>query len=61
LLHEPPPGHPERSARLSEVLKLLEVPEFASLLRKSAPKASEAALARVHDPGTFTPATMHLG
>ncbi|HXJ01444.1 MAG TPA: histone deacetylase family protein [Micropepsaceae bacterium] len=54
LLHEPPPGHPERSARLSEVLKLLEGPEFASLLRKSAPKASEAALARVHDPDFVT-------
>jgi acetoin utilization deacetylase AcuC-like enzyme len=54
LLHEPPPGHPERPARLSEVLKLLDGSEFRALLRKSAPKASEEALVRVHDSGFVT-------
>jgi acetoin utilization deacetylase AcuC-like enzyme len=50
LLHEPPPGHPECPARLSEVLKVLDGPEFGALLRKSAPEADMQALARVHDP-----------
>ncbi len=50
LRHEPPPGHPERPARLSEVLKVLDGPEFASLLRVEAPEALPAALSRVHDP-----------
>jgi acetoin utilization deacetylase AcuC-like enzyme len=50
LLHEPPPGHPERPARLSEVLKVLDGSEFKSLLRVEAPEASLAALALVHDP-----------
>ena len=49
LLHEVPPGHPERPARLSEVLKVLDAPEFGALLRVSAPEASLAALALVHD------------
>ena len=44
LLHEPPPGHPERPARLSEVLKVLDAPEFGALLRVAAPEASQAAL-----------------
>ncbi|HEY4265941.1 MAG TPA: histone deacetylase family protein [Micropepsaceae bacterium] len=50
LLHEPPPGHPERPARLSEVLKVLEGPEFGALLRRAAPEADQRSLARVHDP-----------
>jgi acetoin utilization deacetylase AcuC-like enzyme len=49
LLHEPPPGHPERPARLAEVLKALDRDEFRPLLRMPAPKASEEALRRVHD------------
>ena len=49
LRHEPPPGHPERPARLSEVLKVLDSSEFGSLMRMSAPEASMEALARVHD------------
>jgi acetoin utilization deacetylase AcuC-like enzyme len=54
LQHEPPPGHPERSARLAEVLKMLEGPDFGALLRKAAPPASVEALARVHDPDYVT-------
>jgi acetoin utilization deacetylase AcuC-like enzyme len=54
LQHEPPPGHPERSARLAEVLKMLEGPDFGALLRKAAPRASVEALARVHDPDYVT-------
>ena len=49
LLHETPPGHPERAARLSEVLKQLDGPEFSSLKRKEAPKATQAMISRVHD------------
>jgi acetoin utilization deacetylase AcuC-like enzyme len=49
LMHVPPPGHPERPERLVEVLKILDGPDFAVLLRRPAPQASEAALARVHD------------
>jgi acetoin utilization deacetylase AcuC-like enzyme len=49
LLHEPPPGHPERPARLSEVLKILDGPDFALLLRKTAPEADMKSLVRVHD------------
>jgi acetoin utilization deacetylase AcuC-like enzyme len=48
-LHETPPGHPERPARLSEVLKQLDAPEFTALKRKEAPKATQAMIARVHD------------
>ncbi|HEX3483715.1 MAG TPA: histone deacetylase family protein [Micropepsaceae bacterium] len=54
LLHRPPPGHPERPERLSEVLKVLDHPDFAGLLRKAAPMASEGALMRVHDPDIVT-------
>jgi acetoin utilization deacetylase AcuC-like enzyme len=49
LLHEPPPGHPERPARLSEVLKMLDGPDFGALLRVVAPKANEEMLRLVHD------------
>ena len=49
LNHVPPQGHPERPARLSEVLKSLDAPEFRSLLRKEAPRAEKEALTRVHD------------
>jgi acetoin utilization deacetylase AcuC-like enzyme len=50
-MHETPPGHPERPARLAEVLKLLDGPEFSTLKRKQAPKATQAMIARVHDAG----------
>ena len=49
LLHVTPPGHPERVARLVEVLKLLDGPDFAALKRKEAPQATQAMVARVHD------------
>ena len=50
LLHEPPPGHPERPARLKAVLDALSGAEFAGLKRRSAPKANQRALGRVHAP-----------
>ena len=49
LRHEPPPGHPERPARLQSILTALEADEFRALLRREAPEASLEALARVHD------------
>ena len=49
LNHVPPPGHPERPARLAEVLKALDAPEFRPLLRKEAPRAEKEAIIRVHD------------
>jgi len=49
LKHEPPPGHPERPARLQSILTALEADEFRSLLRKEAPEASLDAISRVHD------------
>ena len=39
LEHNIPPGHPERPARLSEILKALEADEFRALERKTAPRA----------------------
>jgi acetoin utilization deacetylase AcuC-like enzyme len=48
LLHELPQGHPERPARLKEVLNALAGEPFGALLRKAAPKAEEESLARVH-------------
>ena len=49
LRHEPPPGHPERPARLQSILGALEAAEFRPLVRREAPEASLDALARVHD------------
>jgi acetoin utilization deacetylase AcuC-like enzyme len=49
LRHEPPPGHPERPARLESVLTALQAEEFRPLLRREAPQASLDAIARVHD------------
>ena len=49
LRHEPPPGHPERPARLQSILSALEAEEFRPLLRKEAPEASLDALSRVHE------------
>jgi acetoin utilization deacetylase AcuC-like enzyme len=48
LLHEMPQGHPERPERLKEVLNALAGEPFGALLRKTAPKAGEDAIARVH-------------
>src|SRR5579871_5179772 len=48
LKHEVPPGHPERPARLSEILGLLDAPEFDTVLRREAPRADIAAITRAH-------------
>jgi acetoin utilization deacetylase AcuC-like enzyme len=49
--HDTGPGHPERSARLAAVLDALAAPAFAALVRREAPLADKAAIARVHDAG----------
>jgi acetoin utilization deacetylase AcuC-like enzyme len=48
LHHEPPPGHPERPARLQAVLDALQGNEFCALRRERAPRARLGAVARVH-------------
>ncbi|UGB39766.1 histone deacetylase family protein [Frateuria soli] len=50
LQHDPGPGHPESSARLHAVLAALDRDRFAALDRIEAPRASTAALERVHTP-----------
>ncbi|MGN2254475.1 histone deacetylase family protein [Frateuria sp. GZRe12] len=50
LQHDPGLGHPESPARLHAVLAALDRDRFAALDRIEAPRASIAALARVHDP-----------
>ncbi len=51
LAHDPGAGHPESPARLKAVLAALDRPEFSGLLRREAPRADFAAIARVHAPG----------
>jgi len=46
--HDPGPGHPECPARIEAVWAALEAPEFASLIRREAPRATMEALERVH-------------
>ncbi len=46
--HDTGPYHPETSDRLRAVLQALEAPEFADLLRESAPEATVEQLSRVH-------------
>ena len=48
LKHELPSGHPERPARLREILRILDAPEFADLIRREAPRAEHSALMRAH-------------
>ena len=48
LNHVTPPGHPEQVARMTSINRALEAPEFASLLRVEAPKASDADIALAH-------------
>jgi acetoin utilization deacetylase AcuC-like enzyme len=48
LEHDTGPYHPETAERLRAVLAALEAPEFASLLRESAPMATVEQLSRVH-------------
>ena len=46
--HDPGPYHPESPDRLRAVLRALDAPEFAALLREEAPLATREQLARVH-------------
>jgi acetoin utilization deacetylase AcuC-like enzyme len=46
--HVTPPGHPERVERLEAVQKALDAAEFAGLVRRDAPPASDADLLRAH-------------
>ncbi len=48
LEHDPGPYHPESPDRLRAVLKALDAPEFAALLRAEAPRATKEQLLRVH-------------
>ncbi len=48
--HDPGGWHPECPDRLRAVLRALEAPEFAPLLREDAPPASLEQLTRVHGP-----------
>ena len=52
LLHDNGPGHPEQPDRLRAVLRALEHPDFAHLLREEAPLATPEQLGRVH-PGRY--------
>ncbi len=49
--HDPGGWHPECPDRLRAVLRALEAPEFAPLLREEAPAATHAQLERVHSAG----------
>jgi acetoin utilization deacetylase AcuC-like enzyme len=48
LEHDPGPYHPESPDRLRAVLRALEAPEFAALIREEAPRATMEQLVRVH-------------
>jgi len=48
--HVPHPRHPESPRRLEAILKALDEPEFAGLLRREARRATRDAIERVHDP-----------
>jgi acetoin utilization deacetylase AcuC-like enzyme len=48
LLHCPPSGHPESTARLEAVLSALSGDAFGRLVRIDAPLASEEDIARIH-------------
>ncbi len=50
LAHDTGPGHPERVARLTRVLEVLNRDAFASLERREAPEATRAQLEYVHAP-----------
>jgi acetoin utilization deacetylase AcuC-like enzyme len=50
IAHDPGRGHPESAARLCAILEAFAGQEFAGLMRKDAPLAEKADLARVHDP-----------
>jgi acetoin utilization deacetylase AcuC-like enzyme len=48
LEHDPGPYHPESPDRLRSVLRALDAPEFAGLVRKDAPRATKEQLVLVH-------------
>ena len=48
LEHDPGPYHPECPDRLHVVLRALDAPEFAGLIREAAPHATKEQLVRVH-------------
>jgi acetoin utilization deacetylase AcuC-like enzyme len=50
LRHDPGPGHPECRERLEAVLHALAAPEFATIARIEAPRASADQLKRAHAP-----------
>jgi acetoin utilization deacetylase AcuC-like enzyme len=50
LAHDTGEGHPECADRVRSVLRALETPVFAPLLREIAPPAAPAALAAAHTP-----------
>ena len=46
--HDPGPLHPENPGRLKAIRQALDAPEFSPLLRREAPHADTAQIARVH-------------
>ncbi|MEE8445792.1 MAG: histone deacetylase family protein [Alphaproteobacteria bacterium] len=48
MLHDPGPTHPESPDRLRAVIRALDVPDFAALDRRKAPRAELDQIARVH-------------
>lgn len=46
--HDPGMLHPENPGRLKAIMKALDGPEFAPLLRREAPRAEHQQIARVH-------------
>lgn len=48
--HVTPPGHPERAERLEAIAAALAAPEFAALIRREAPRASDDEVLRCHPP-----------
>lgn len=55
LLHQTPPGHPERADRLRALDRLFEQEKFCNLLRECAPRAEREDIIRVH-PADFVDA-----
>jgi acetoin utilization deacetylase AcuC-like enzyme len=48
LRHETPPGHPERIDRIKAVNSVLESPHFRTVMRRDAPRATEAQILLAH-------------
>jgi acetoin utilization deacetylase AcuC-like enzyme len=48
--HITPPGHPEQRGRYHAVMRALDAPEFANLIRQDAPLATDAMLHLAHPP-----------